>query len=110
MLMPKVRQLLLACTCLFASGAVVAYVKDYEILRLSLQIFACNCFGFWCGLMMIGKAMELDNFCAIAKALDNFYEDPQQPDTSKKALTAYAVDSLDAWINKQNTANTIRDN
>lgn len=110
MLMPKVRQLLLAGACFFIAGAVFAYVKDYDILCLTFQIFGCNCFGFWCGLMMISKAMALDNFVPLSQGIDKYFADPNNSDSEKALMAAYANDCLNAYLDKQKTANPIKDN
>lgn len=109
MLTTEVRKLLLVSSITLGCGAVIAYLKGHEFLCSSLQIFACNCFGFWAGLMMIGKARALDGFVALTNGLDAFYADPNQSDLNKQLIANYATDHLDAHINRLKTANPLKD-
>lgn len=108
--MRNLRKLFLVGSVMFAAGALAAHVTDHDVLRTPLQIFACNCFGFWCGLMMIRKARQMDDFQAVVAGIDALYEDPEQSDQNKKLIAAYAVDSLSTWVNRNATANPIKEN
>ena len=109
MLIPELRKIFLAGAFAFGAGALVAHIGDHDIVRLTLQIFACNCFGLWVGVLLIYKARELDDFVALTKGLDDFYANPNQSDLNKSLIANYAMDCLDAHINRLKAANPVKD-
>lgn len=109
MLMTEVRNLFLAGFFFFGAGAIVAHIGEHDIVRITLQTIACNCFGLWLGMLLIYKARKLDDFVALTKGLDAFYADPNQSDLSKKLIANYAVDCLDEHVNRLIAANPVKD-
>lgn len=109
MLMTELRKLFLAGFFFFGAGAIVSHIGEHDIVRSVLIVFTCNCFGLWVGMLLLGKARQLDDFVSMTKGLDAFYADPNQSDLSKKLIANYAVDCLDEHVNRLIAANPIKE-
>lgn len=107
--MTEIRKLFLAGFFFFGSGAIVANIGEHDIVRSVLIVFTCNCFGLWVGMLLLGKARQLDDFVSMTKGLDAFYDDPQQSDLNKRLIAHYAMDCLEAHNNRLKTANPVKE-
>lgn len=109
MLTAKVRHLFVVAGVTLGCASLAAHLHTYDTVALTFYVLACTSLMLGLGMTLIIKARALDGFVDLTNGLDAFYADPNQSDLNKQLITNYAVDHLEAHINRLKTANPLKD-